>query len=284
LVFNLPYDSLISRFDRLPYQPKYVNPDYLIDRLNDFKIERVHEAVQKTAIVNSLERPLLVNYQALYRAMTRKTEEPIVKSFVEDPYLAVMPPIVIILFFLLSLLGRRKRRNFGLFLYLLAGLVSLSMELISFYIYQSLAGSLYSEMGILIGAFMLGLALGTWYSIRLGGARLEYPALLLLLTAAVVFLATYGRVSPSILIFYHILFLFTVAVATGSLFVAATDRFYFGRSRTNRGLGYAFEIIGSSIGALFSVAIFLPLIGLQWLIGSFIILIALSLGGAYINE
>lgn len=283
-LFSTGFDTLMARVEALPYAPRFVNANYLFDRLNTFKIERVQAAAGHEEMVNNLEKPVLVHYQAVYRSMTRGADELLIKTLINRPYWALILPGGIIIFILLIIFRRAKRRKYGLFLYLVAGIVSLSMELISFYLFQSMAGSLYSQMGILIGAFMLGLALGTWYSMRLGGEHLEYPSLLLLLTAAVVFLATYDRLSTSILPVYHGLFLFTIAIATGSLFVAATIRYYFGRPQANRGLGYAFEIVGSSIGALFSVTLFLPLIGLTWLIISLILLIAVALIGAYITE
>ncbi|MCX6827429.1 MAG: hypothetical protein NTV06_09250 [candidate division Zixibacteria bacterium] len=157
------------------------------------------------------------------------------------------------------------------------------MELIAFYLYQSMAGSLYSEMGVLIGAFMLGLAIGTYFSLRSDRERLEIPAFLLMLTALILFMVTYERIATGALIFYYILFLFTIAIATASLFVAATNRYYFGRAEINRGIGYAFEIIGSSLGALIPCTILLPLIGLPWILGAIMALIIVALAGAMIS-
>ncbi len=165
----------------------------------------------------------------------------------------------------------------------MAGMVSLSLELISFYAYQSSAGSLFSEMGALIGIFMLGLALGTYISIRIGNERLEYPALLLLLTSAIIYLTTYIDIDPKALLFYYLFFIFTAAIGTGSLFVAATNRYYFGKSESNRGLGYACELAGSSIGALAPTMILLPIIGMQWLIISIIIMLIVTLVGAILS-
>jgi spermidine synthase len=188
--------------------------------------------------------------------------------------------LLILIFFFVSVSLRKRRRYFGLFLYFIAGIVSLSAELISFYLYQSLAGSLYSEIAVLIAVFMLGLALGTYYSCRINKENLEYPALLLLLTAMVVFFATYDIISTGVLLFYHVCFLFTTALATGSLFVAATDRFYYGRAGANRGIGYSLELIGSSMGALLATTVLLPIMGLQLLLISIIILTAMALVGA----
>jgi hypothetical protein len=191
---------------------------------------------------------------------------------------------MIIVFFLILIFRKRRRREFGLFLYFVAGLVSLSLELISFYVFQSSAGSLYSQIGALIGAFMLGLALGTYFSVRANKEHLEFPALILFIAAVLFFSSTYRSVPPRALLLYHLLFLFTVAVITGSLFVAATARYYFGRSESNRGAGYALELVGSALGALLPVTILLPFLGIPWLLAAILIFLALSLVGATITR
>lgn len=282
-LFGISNDSIFASIEYLNYSPQYINEIYLSDRLNDFKVERLKEALSFTTRVSSMDRPVLPYYQAIFRSTASGFDRKLIPFLFERPILVVGIAVLIICFFCLLVTRRRKRRSFGLFLYFTAGIVSLSLELISFYVYQSAAGSLYSELAILIGAFMLGLATGTYYSFRIDKENLEYPALLLLLTAAVIFFATYDRISYSALLYYHIFFLFTAALATGSLFVAATDRYYFGRADSNRGVGYAFELIGSSAGALTATTVLLPLIGLQWLLISIIILTAVALIGAILT-
>jgi hypothetical protein len=138
-------------------------------------------------------------------------------------------------------------------------------------------------MAILIGAFMLGLAFGTYYSMRIGKKGLEYPALLMLIAATLLFLATFDRIDPQGLLFYHLFFLFAVAAGTGSLFVAATNRCYSNGSNCNLGAGYACELIGSSFGALLSITVLLPVIGLQWLLLSLAILLVVCFLGSLLS-
>ena len=76
---------------------------------------------------------------------------------------------------------------------------------------------------------------------------------------------------------YHLLFLFVTALATGGLFVAATNRYYYGRSFRTRGLGYAAELAGSAIGALTAITILLPILGLIWLLIAVTVLIGVTL-------
>jgi len=282
-VLDIPYDSIINRLTNLEYAPQFISENYLYDRLDEFRMERLREAVSYSDQVNSLDRPLIPYYQVIYRAKTTTFDRHVVSFILSRPAWTVGIPLLIFLFFVLAGVGKQKKKRYGLFLYLTAGLVSLALELISFYVYQSSAGSLYAEMAALIGAFMLGLAFGTYYSVRVGRGRLEYPALLMLLAATVLFLATYDHINPQVLLFYHVCFLFVVAAATGSLFVAATNRYYPTGSETNRGAGYACELIGSSFGALFSTTILLPVIGLWWLLVALAALIVLAFVGSFLT-
>ncbi|PKK82626.1 MAG: hypothetical protein CVT49_12815 [candidate division Zixibacteria bacterium HGW-Zixibacteria-1] len=282
-LLNISSEQAILNSDSLSYKPQYINSIYLPDRLEELKIARLEKALQASLRANTLNRPIIPYYQAVYRSTADGLDRKLIPFILGNPQFMIILPALILALLLILIMRRRRRRAFGLFLYFIAGLVSLSLELISFYIFQSTSGSLYSEMAILIGSFMIGLALGTYYSLRINKENLEYPALLLMLTAIVVYYATYNSIGTSFALIYQICFLLTMAMATGSLFVAATDRYYYGKSESNRGLGYALEIIGSAIGALTAVTILLPLIGLQWLLISFIILLVISLIGAIIT-
>jgi hypothetical protein len=106
----------------------------------------------------------------------------------------------------------------------------------------------------------------------------------MLLAATLLFLFTFDSVKPQALLFYHLFFLFVVAAATGSLFVAATNRYYPTGLESNRGAGYACELIGSSVGALLTATILLPVIGLQWLLIVIAVLVVLSFVGSILTR
>jgi hypothetical protein len=279
-IFGIPLDTIISRVSNLSYAPQFISPEFITDRLNEIKIDRLTDAVENRSIVNSLERPILPIYQAIYRSTAGGGAEKTIKSIYDNTTWIIALPILIVLLCVLFILKRPKRRHFGLFIYFTAGLVSLSFELISFYVYQTMAGSLYSEIGILVGAFMLGLAAGTYASLKSNSEHLEFPGLLLMGTITLLFMATYRDIPPQAMLIYHALFLFTVAIATGSLFVAATNRFYYGKASANRGTGYALEIAGSAFGALFSMTVILPVVGLKIFLIALLGLIIVTFAGA----
>ena len=282
-VLDITYDTIVSRLTKLEYTPQYISENYLYDRLDEFKRERLRDALNHPGIVNSLNRPVIPHYQLMYQAKTTAFDRGVISFILGKSQWILGIPLVILLFFIFTCITGTRKKRYGLFLYFTAGLASLSLELISFYVYQSLAGSLYAEMAVLIGAFMLGLAFGTYYSMRVSRGRLEYPALLMLLVATALFLATFDRIDPQALLFYHLFFLFTVAAGTGSLFVAATRRYYPAGAENNRGAGYACELVGSSLGALLSTAILLPIIGLWWLLVALVALILVAFLGSFVT-
>ncbi|MFZ5981110.1 MAG: hypothetical protein ACOYVF_10805, partial [Candidatus Zixiibacteriota bacterium] len=133
---------------------------------------------------------------------------------------------------------------------------------------------LYSEMALLIGTFMLGLALGTYVFSRIKSPRADIVTLSLLFLISVMFLLTYWKIPASILLLYHSLFLFLTAVGTGGLFVAASQRYYAKERIPNRGTGYAWELIGSATGAFLTVTVLLPVIGIDRLFFAIVVLLA----------
>ncbi len=272
--FGIPYDSLISNLSKLTYLPQYINDNYLFDRLSDFKKTRLLGSVGRSSEINSQNRPVLTHYQTLYRAKLSNLDDRIASLVLEKRWWYVAVPILIFALLVATISRDRRRRSYGLFLYFVAGLSSLSLEMISFYVYQTQAGSLYSEMAVLIGVFMFGLSAGAYVTYRTTAKHADVCALLMLSAATLFFAATYQIVPTAMLLTYHLLFLPTVALATGSLFAAATRRYYELNPGRNRGAGYAFELVGSAVGAILPTIVFLPTIGLTWLLVSMLLILS----------
>jgi spermidine synthase len=274
--FNIPYDSLISNLSKLTYVPQYINDNYLFDRLSDFKKTRLLGSVGSSSEINSQNRPVLTHYQTLYRAKLSNLDSRIASLVLEKRWWHVALPILILALLIATISRNRRRRSYGLFLYFVAGLISLSLEMISFYVYQTLAGSLYSELAVLIGAFMFGLSAGAYVTYKTAAKHADLGALLMLSVATLIFAVTYQGVPTAMLLTYHLFFLLTVALGTGSLFAAATRRYYESDPGRNRGAGYGFELVGSAVGAILPTTVFLPTIGLTWLL--VLVLLILSCG------
>ncbi len=278
LLFDLPIDTLVGRANLLECRKDFFEEFFLRDRLNDFRVERLNQSLAGTHEINSLDKPVLPHFQAICRAKVSGGDSRLL------PWLMGSVPwipgllIGLVAIFVTTLIGVNRQRRFGLFLYFAAGFVSLTLELISFYQYQSLAGSLYAELALLVGAFMLGLASGTYLGGRWAFRRLDAVSLLILLGATTLFMSTSLHISYGWLPLYHAVFQFAVALGTGLLFVAATRRYYCDGGPSHRGAGYATELFGSACGALLTTTVLLPLIGMQWLLLAVLGLVLLALG------
>ncbi|UCC44720.1 MAG: hypothetical protein JSU65_01975 [Candidatus Zixiibacteriota bacterium] len=257
-------DSLAVRLGHLPYRAQLISEEYLADRLNELKRMRLSAALDSLGATNSLIRPVVPHLQIGYHAKKNDLDRRLIDSVLQSRFWVWAITGIIVIFILLSQLNRNRRRAHGRFLFFVAGLASLSAELTAFYLYQSQAGSLYSAMAVLIGSFMLGLASGTWTAYRCPGYRVELVSLATMLAAVLVLMGTFQFVSAGLLLPYYSLFLFVVSLATGGLFVVATRRYYGSHGTANRGAGYGWELVGASLGALFTTTLLLPTIGLYF--------------------
>jgi len=149
---------------------------------------------------------------------------------------------------------------------------------------SGLGGVVVPRNGGLNRGFHAGAGPGGLLFHQVGHVRLEYPSLIILGGTIYFFLHTYDSIPAAAMLYYHMFFLFTTALATGSLFVAATNRYYYGRAHANRGLGYAMEISGSAAGAILTTTVLLPTIGLGWILISLLLLVFLALVGAYLTR
>lgn len=281
---NIPAAEVIRRTEELGFSPAFVNRGFLEDRLQSLKIARLNQALQTDKAVNQVEKPSLVQRGAVFQAQTETFAGVMVTILLERPYAALLAAAIFINLYLTALIRRHRRRNFALILYFVAGFASLSLELVSFYLFQSSAGALYSDLGLLVGVFMLGLALGTYLALRSAVDSLSIPSIMLLILASGLLLLTYDSILPKYALYYYLLSLFTVALGTGSLFVAATGRYYYGRAHANRGIGYGVEILGSSAGAILPLTVLLPIIGVDYILISILSVLLCGALGAYLTQ
>jgi len=281
---ELSIDSITSVIGELEYKPYYISEYYLGDRLNEIHQERIKSALTNSDQINSINRPILSHLQTKHKARASRWDLLIVETILNKS-LWVVIPIIVIGFLFAGIKIKPVYRFFGVVLYFVAGLVSLSMELLVFYLYQSTAGSLYTEMAVLIGTFMLGLSVGTFLSHRYYSESTPILSLLTMLMSIGFYYLTWDNINVDSSLLYHLGFMFVMALATGSMFTSGTELYYWLNRNKNRGIGYAFELSGSAIGSLLTITILLPLIGLQGILISFIIILLLAtIGWFFIDK
>ncbi len=277
---DLAPDSIVARLDRLSYEPQFLNASYLLDRLSTGQVERIDRAASRACKENSVERPTLANLQIAKRSRIHAADRWVADLMMRS-WLWVAALILVIAAMTISAAGR-PRRSLGQALYVAAGMISLVLELVSFYVYQSCAGMLYSHLSTLVGSFMLGLAVGARVTMTVKSKWLAPGALALLIITTIGFMATCLDVPPGLSLLYHVSFQFIVAFCTGGLFTAATRQCY-GDRTGHSSFGYALELSGASVAALITIPVLLPSVGLNQLLAAAATLAGLLFLWALVN-
>jgi spermidine synthase len=145
------------------------------------------------------------------------------------------------------------------------GMTGMALNLLLLLNFQEVFGSIYKMVGAMIAANMLGLALGTLVALRLVK---KYKQKILLFTVLIVLVGVV-LLLPNLLNFLVIaqfipLTLFMTIVSSGliGMIFGITNRMYLYRS-SHLGSMYAFDVFGSSIGALTTCSVLLPVLGLR---------------------
>lgn len=178
--------------------------------------------------------------------------------------------------------GRRRLRAGAGGCVAAMGFSMIGLEVLLLLAFQAIYGYVYHQLAVLIAAFMAGMALGSWMSLRQFAARHEGEpgsrdtgALLVLQIIAAVFpivlyalLVTASRVThPAGVFVAGNIFFPLLALLTGGLggfqFPIASRVYFGGEAETSRGPGavYALDLAGACLGAAAISAYFIPVFG-----------------------
>jgi predicted membrane-bound spermidine synthase len=150
------------------------------------------------------------------------------------------------------------------------GFLSIGLEILLLLAFQAIYGSVYQQLAIVIGAFMAGMALGSWLALRPWAGR-GIRALAWLQTAVTVaplvllgFFSLVSRVSgfSTLFIIGHLVFpgLALVSGLLGGYEFPLACRLYAGPGRKPV-LLYAMDLAGSCAGAMLFSAYLIPVFG-----------------------
>jgi predicted membrane-bound spermidine synthase len=185
--------------------------------------------------------------------------------------------------------GAKSVRTAALHAVAVTGASGLATNLVLMVSFQTRVGALYSELGVLNGLFMLGLALGGVFSTRdhrpeplLRAQKLGWGTTSLLIVVLV--FVDYLPAGSFLLWFIHVFMLLVVGFGTGSLFPAASreclERLHAPVASNTRVVASNLEVwdhAGAAISALFSAVLLVPVLGLLRCIGVFLLLQTIAL-------
>ena len=176
---------------------------------------------------------------------------------------------------LLALLPGRERRERAAVAACVAatGFTLMALQIFLLLGFQAVYGYVYTELAILIGLFMAGIALGSWLAMRRGdtssGLRLAAVQLLLAIAGpALLFMVSLvGGFASAAAAWIAVQAVFPVLAALagvvgGYQFVIAAAIFLRGRGeRSGLGVLYAIDLLGGCVGALALSGFLIPVFG-----------------------
>jgi len=282
-VLTYNYHTLLGRAKDRGLELKYVREYYLFSRLSPEKI------AYATAVVMSDEkvklnydfRPVSYYYDMVF--WLSRFRDSRVMNILKAMNEKVIWPVVFVVcagILIFGLLGKntRLKRSVLLISVFFAGFSAMALQLIIILSFQVIYGYIYYKIGLVLAAFMAGLALGGIWLIRIMPRikeeeitlfkRLQfglaiYPLVLLLvlkwLASGKGFLSWAGA---------NVIFIILPAIPgfiIASQFVLANKIYLSGRKEVAgvAGLTYASDLLGSCLGALLTAVFLIPLLGIM---------------------
>lgn len=240
--------------------PEYVWYLYTTERYTEIK-QMLNDA---SASVNSDMRPICYQYtlaiwlSKFFPGIAQVDSWP---PEIIHPY--VYLTIALLCLAVMVLFAKKKnavRRNVVVFF---AGFQGMVMELALLLCYQIQNGILYQAIGLLIMAFMAGLAIGAWFVGKQAGGH-GVLRIILLASSALFLLAGYSvgisSVSGLAAVFFALCF---CGFVTSALFAWASNLAEAGKVVPISSL-YAFDLAGGVLGALLTDIVLIPMFGIPW--------------------
>jgi spermidine synthase len=257
----------------------YVRDYYLFSNLSAERVSYLQSILEqgKGADINQDLRPICYFYDIV---LWSAQYTPFLKDlFLHLQGLRVERIFLLIAAITLILLWQGSRSSAPSLLWAVAitGFSQISLEIILILAFQIIYGYLYYTIGMIITAYMIGLALGSWLITAVMG-RITRPLRLLLMIQAGVALSALGSL-PLILVLHQgalppalalamekvFPFLTLVAGFLGGFHFPLANKVYLKKRRDIGRIGgllYGVDLAGSACGALIISVIILPLVGI----------------------
>jgi len=173
---------------------------------------------------------------------------------------------LILLLILLHLRQPKKQKQITLAAIItVCGMTGMALNLLFLINFQEAFGSIYEMVGAMIAANMLGLALGTLVASQLIGKYKQKTLLFAVLITIISVVLLLPKLLDFLLFIRLIPITLFVTLLSGGLIgmlFGLVNRFHLHNS-SNVGSIYAFDVFGSSIGALTTCSLLLPVLGIQ---------------------
>ncbi|UCG29580.1 MAG: hypothetical protein JSV53_08695 [candidate division WOR-3 bacterium] len=250
-------DTLSARIKRRELDLIYVNEYYFRYDLSAEKLGYVRERIAASeGYLNSDMKPVCYYFSSnLWGGILSSSARKVFAGLFGIPPVFYLLPLLLIFFFY-------RRRSIVYVSVLAVGASEISAEVILIVLFQVFYGYVYGWIGAIIACYMLGLAVGTFIYLKVPGLRGNPIGNLLKIEFI---MAVYFAVIIAVVLLRspHMNLIAAVLVFTGGLMgglhfplsVAALER-------QKAGFVYGIDLIGSSIGALATAMLFIPILGI----------------------
>ncbi|MFQ5869752.1 MAG: fused MFS/spermidine synthase [Candidatus Zixiibacteriota bacterium] len=277
-------DLLLERLHATQIETKFVNQNFLFDRLSFFRMKMLEDNLAATIPkVNTDLNPICYYYGGLLWASQFRLGGGKILQFLYElpggwPWFFVLTLGVMI--YLLSRIRANHLIATSKLLIFTVGFASMVGEVVILLSYQTFRGYLYSRIGLLLALFMAGLSLGALigrrYRLQIKGLP---KALLLCQVAFVIYISVFiislsaissGGISSLIVEMVTFVYMLIAGLLGGIQFVFANNIIMARRPQEVTkvyGTAYGLDLLGSAVGAAFCSAFFVPLLGLRETLG-----------------
>ena len=269
---SLDHQELSREIDRLDLKNTHISAYSLFSRLSPSRMSMLKDKVnQGKKSINLDLVPISYYYNSvLWSSQFQTLESSLIRfaSRIGRFWLLDVPMIgLLLLMFLLGL--QRKKSPFLLLPLAVMGLTTITIEIIMLIAFQTFYGYLYHKVALLFASFMVGLFLGAFR----GKMRKKKGYLELLILQfgfiLILFLLILWLEAQPVEIFFF-LYLIFLGYLGGDLFVVSNHLYL--KEKTNYGVGYGLDLLGSFLGALAVSSLLIPLFGLP-LLAKYILLV-----------
>ncbi len=264
--FKISIEFILGKKEELGIETAFINERYLRMRMSPIRYTLLESAIRAEQRVNSDFKPSLYLFQLNYLSGYHgKLEKKFYDFLISVPtFWLIEVPLILIAMFLLLKFFKRKSSFYMLPVFGI-GLTTLSMEILIVLAYQVFHGYFYGRIALLLFSFMAGLALGSSFikfclkpSLKIL-STFQFLMLFLSTLSFLFFKIPSSIISSPICHFLMFLLLFLYGMLSGSIFIIANELFTEKEKRF--GLGWAVDLLGSTIGAISISTILIPVAG-----------------------
>ncbi len=276
---------LITRLQQRMLQTQYVREYFIPFRMTPDRMAQIHDLLQPLpgTPTNRDFTPVAYYFSTVLWSTQFKSAYTLLLIRGSEISFTPMLSLILALSLFLALPASQRIihtghvRSTGLWSVFATGYTLMTLQLLILLSFQSVYGYVYSQLAVLIGMCMAGIAFGTWLSVARRRAqppksllrRAAFIQILLALAAPVLLLCVAALAQTSgtqasgwIAQIAFPLLAFLCALPGGYQFPIATE-IYLGQdiARTGAGLLYALDLLGGCVGALLISGFFIPLFG-----------------------